>query len=572
MILTRRRFSQLAACTAIAPALGSASTRTAAVTPEVTKSRVVLEPFNYEGVHLLDGMLARQFQAAKATYYNIPNDSMLFGFRQRAGLPAPGTGLDGWYGDDTFNAFGQFLGGMARMSKAGNDQLLREKAVFLMNEWGKTIAPDGYFFYSKRPNVYHYTYEKTIGGLNDLYEYAGEKQALVYVDQITDWAIENLDRSRIGMAPRQASEGGSEWYTLSENLYRAYLNTGDPKFKKFAEVWHYDQYWLAYAKEKPNADYLHAYSHVNTLSGAAMTYRVSGDPLYLKAIVNAYSYLQRTQCFATGGYGPREQLLPANGELGASLEARTDSFETPCGSWAGFKLSRYLMGFTGDARYGDWIERLAYNGIGAALPEQATGSTFYYSDYRLGGCVKVYQEETHRGETWPCCSGTYPQAVADYHNIIYFKDREGLYINLFIPSEVTWKFGEQDVVLQQQTSYPETDTVTVTIASPQAALFPLRFRVPAWAEEGVTVTINGRPEPVTATPGSWATVRRTWKPHDQMEIRLPLKFFLAPVDEQHPKRVALVRGPLVWVRERQPLSISDIPAERWKRNASLRFL
>jgi DUF1680 family protein len=125
---------------------------------------------------------------------------------------------------------------------------------------------------------------------------------------------------------------------------------------------------------------------------------------------------------------------------------------------------------------------------------------------------------------------------------------------------VTWRFGEQDVVLQQQTSYPETDTVVVTIASAQAAAFPLRFRVPAWAGDGVTVKINGRLEPVTATPGTWATVRRTWKPRDQMEIHIPLKFLLTPVDEQHPKRVALVRGPLVWVRERQPLSNSDISA------------
>ena len=348
MPFTRREFSQMRAYTAAAPVFASAEVHPLPVAAAGNQPGMPLESFNYSGVRLLDGMLLRQFQLTRETYYNLSNDSLLFGFRQRAGLPAPGKALDGWYGSDTFHPFGQFLAGMARMSKATNDQPMREKAVFLMNEWGKTIAPDGYFFYSMHPNVYHYTYEKTIGGLNDIYEYTGAKEALVYLDRITDWAIKNLDRSQVTLPPPKASAGGDEWYTLSENLYRAYLHTGDPKYKKFAEVWHYDKYWIPYAEGRPEADFLHAYSHVNTLSSAAMAYRVSGNPLYLTAIMNAYRYLQQTQCFATGGYGPREKLLPPDGSLGASLEARTDTFETPCGSWAGFKLSRYLMSFTGE--------------------------------------------------------------------------------------------------------------------------------------------------------------------------------------------------------------------------------
>src|SRR5580704_17721379 len=226
MKITRREFSKLAACATLVPGVsGAESIVDAAPAPSFR-----LEEFGYSGVRLLDGALLRQFQVTRDTYYGIPNDSLLFGFRQRDGLPAPGKSLDGWYGDDTFSIFGQVLSGMARMSKATNDQPLREKAVFLMNEWGKTIEPDGYFFYSMHPNVYHYTYEKTIGGLNDIYEYTGAKEALVYLDRITDWAIKNLDRSKVPLPPLKASAGGDEWYTLSENLYRAYLNTGDPKY------------------------------------------------------------------------------------------------------------------------------------------------------------------------------------------------------------------------------------------------------------------------------------------------------------------------------------------------------
>jgi uncharacterized protein len=552
MKITRREFSRLAACATLVPCVSGAESiiQDAVPTPSLR-----LEEFDYSGVRLLDGPLSRQFQATRDTYYGIPNDSLLFGFRQRAGLPAPGKSLDGWYGNDTFSIFGQVLSGMARMSKATNDQPLREKALFLMTEWGKTMEPDGYFFYSKHPNVFHYTYEKTVGGLNDMYEYAGEKDALVYLDKITGWAIKNLARG-------QTKPDGGEWYTLSENLYRAYLNTGDKKYRDFAQVWHYTKYWNDYAEDHPDVAGLHAYSHVNTLSSAAMAYRVTGDPLYLRTITNGYDFLQRTQCYATGGYGAAEQLRAPDGSLGSALERRRDTFETPCGSWAGFKLSRYLMGFTGEALYGDWVERLVYNGIGAALPMKSSGSTFYYSDYQLFGCTKVYHEEDYHGETWPCCAGTYPEAVADYHNLIYFKNKTGLFVNLFVPSEVTWRHQDQNIVVRQETSYPEEREVTLTVLPEKDADFPLYFRVPGWATQGISVMINGQAQAVTAQAGTWAKVERSWKRGDQITLEIPLEFSLAAVDTQHPRRVAIVRGPVVWVRQSQaPFSTSF---SQWK--------
>ena len=85
-------------------------------------------------------------------------------------------------------------------------------------------------------------------------------------------------------------------------------------------------------------------------------------------IRNAYDFLQNTQCYATGGFGPAERIMPTNGNLGKALDYHQNTCETPCCSWAAFKLARYLMQFTGEARYGDWIERLIYNGIGGILP------------------------------------------------------------------------------------------------------------------------------------------------------------------------------------------------------------
>jgi len=32
---------------------------------------------------------------------------------------------------------------------------------------------------------------------------------------------------------------------------------------------------------------------------------------------------------------------------------------------------------------------------------------------------------------WPCCSGTFPQIAADYRISAYFRDEQGVYVNLF---------------------------------------------------------------------------------------------------------------------------------------------
>jgi DUF1680 family protein len=364
--------------------------------------------------------------------------------------------------------------------------------------------------------------------------------------KVTSFASKTFNRDNVAAAPwppELHSGKPGEWYTLSENLYRAYIASGDELFRKFGDAWLYPAYWDKFAETAApsNAWGVHAYSHVNTFSSAAMRYAVTGEPHYLAILKNAYDFLQHTQCYATGGYGPAERILRADGSLGRSLDLRLDSFETPCGSWAGFKMTRYLIGFTGEARYGDWTERLLYNGVGAALPLGAGGRNFYYSDYRLAGAMKVYDEGT-----FTCCSGSLFQDLADYHNIIYFKDPNALYVNLYVPSEVIWKREGGAVRLVQQTDYPESEISTLRIEPERSFAFGLKFRVPEWSHD-FSAKVNGAVVNVDAKPGTWASIERTWSPGDTVEIRIPLHFRMEPVDQQHPTRVAVVRGPAVYV-------------------------
>src|SRR2546421_369462 len=121
---------------------------------------------------------------------------------------------------------------------------------------------------------------------------------------------------------------------------------------------------------------------------------------------------------------------------------------TPCGSYAHFKIGRYLLRISKDSRYGDSMERVMYNTVLGAKPIQPDGSAFYYSDYTFEG-HKFY----HR-DKWPCCSGTLPQIAADYRVSAYFRDDRNIYVNLYVPSTVTWSSAGRRYSVRQTTEYP----------------------------------------------------------------------------------------------------------------------
>lgn len=171
---------------------------------------------------------------------------------------------------------------------------------------------------------------------------------------------------------------------------------------------------------------------------------------------NFYDFLQDSQCYATGGYGPAERFVFADGALGESLESRLDSFEAPCCTWAAFKLAEYLIMFSGAAKYGDWMERLLYNAIGAALPIVENGKHFYYANYHLGAGMKIYSRNNYT-----CCSGTYFQNAAGYQNLICFAGDDALCVNLYPPSTVTRERPTGAVKLTQVTNYPEAEAISM---------------------------------------------------------------------------------------------------------------
>jgi uncharacterized protein len=265
---------------------------------------------------------------------------------------------------------------------------------------------------------------------------------------------------------------------------------------------------------------------------------VAGSDKHLRAARNAFAMLL-AQSYATGGWGPDETLCTPHGdELHASLTDTHRSFETPCGSYAQFKLTRYLLRVTRDARYGDSMERTMYNTVLGAKPLQDNGEAFYYSDYNFNA------KREYKPAHWPCCSGTLPQVAADYRINIYLREPNAIYVNLYVPSTLRWTESGTALTLTQESDYPFEDRVTFTLTSSQPAELTLHLRIPAWAE-GASIRVNGTRPQAAVTAGRFASIRREWKTGDRIELELPLKVRLEPINTRHPNTVALLRGPLV---------------------------
>ncbi len=432
-----------------------------------------------------------------------------------------------------------------------------EKVRVLVREWGECIADDGYFFFSARPNAPHYIFDKMVGGLVDAWVHCRIEEALQFLDRITTWACEHLARTR--RFAFTEFMGDTEWYTLTENLVRASIATGSSRYRDFAQVWAYDDYWNLYPAggelfvPKTGVSAYHAYSHVNTLGGAGALYRVTGDQRYLEILRSAHDVLTSDHTFATGGFGPDEQLLPPS-QLPGRLAATHHSFETQCGSFAVLKLVKYLMRFTGEARYGDWAERILINALLASQETADDGRAFYYSDYCLEGGTK-FRHDT----AWTCCTGTRPMAVADVCDLIWFKDEDGLYVNLFVPSTVEWSRGGSRITVEQCTRFPESEKVSLKIRTTAPAEFSVRVRMPGWIAGEMRWELNGEDIKPTAQRRGWTEYRRTWRDEDQLSITLPGGLWRLPLRMGHEFPAALAYGPVVLAIRAQEVNPHAFP-------------
>ncbi len=505
-----------------------------------------LRQLDYSAVTLLPGPMQEQFDYHRRLVLNIPDDMLLKPFRERAGQAAPGEDMGGWYSNSAFfdprgswegfcpgHSFGQYVSTMARVAAITGETQYKAKAESLLAGIAPTLTNE---FYAGYP-LPGYVFDKILLGCVEAHTLLHTAMARPLAEHTFGVVSPHLPEKALSRAEAMARphvnerQTWDETYTMPENLFLAYRRMGgNPMFReagmRFLED---DTYFNPLSEDVNILPGNHAYSHVNAFSSAAQAYETLGSEKHLRAAKNAFRMLL-AQSFATGGWGPGETLLrPATDDLTRSLFTTPASFETPCGSYAHFKITRYLLRITGDPQYGDSMERVLYNTVLGAKPIRPDGTAFYYADFTMTA-RKAYAKDK-----WHCCAGTLPQITADYGISSYLggvpagngaaASDTGLTVVLFVPSRVVFQHAGGAVTLTQETMYPAVPTTVMKLTMEKDASFPLAVRIPAWAGAGTRVTVNGMRVAGEVKPGTFLRLERTWRTGDRVEMSfdMPLR-------------------------------------------------
>ena len=515
------------------------------VTATETVTRVPLQAFPLDSVTLTGGLPRAEMLADQRYLHALDSDRLLYNFRVNAGLPAPGKPLGGWE-SPTIEVRGHFVGhylsACALMYRSAGDNALRAKGDHMVAELAKCQKAIGTGYLSAFPATFfdrleagkpvwapYYTIHKIMNGLLDMYQYCGNKQALTVAEGMADYFKTRTDKlSEARMDACLTDEFGG----MANVLYDLYGMTGRPRYLALAHRFDQASFLGPLALGHDNLTNIHANTHIPKILGAGRRYELLGDTDYRNIVSFFWDRVADHRSYATGGSNKGEFW----GEPDALAHTLVGNNQETCTTYNMLKVTRDLIRWTGDPRYADYYERAYFNGI---LPAQnpKTGMMIYYLPLATGN-TKAFGTPN---DTFWCCYGTGVESFAKLGDSVYFHTANDLYVNLYVPSEVTWT--DKKLRLTQATRFPDADTSTFTVHAKTPTAFTLRLHIPYWAA-GYSVAVNGKAVPCTARLTSYLPVNRTWKEGDTVRVTLPMRLHTQPMPDDASMQ-AVMYGPIV---------------------------
>jgi DUF1680 family protein len=521
------------------------------------------QAFPLPDVRLLEGPFRHAMELDHQYLLSLDPDRLLHVFRLNAGLPSSATPYGGWMAPK-HNSRGEFVGhylsASARMVALTGDGKLRQQAdrvvaglAACQEKFGNGYLhthPDTFSQRCEAPVPFWYQIHKVLTGLLDMHGYSGNLQALGVARKLGDWACgaaAKFDDSQIQHMLR-LEHGG-----INEALANLYARTGDRKYLQLSLRFNHAAVIGPAMMHFDLLDGLHANTQIPKFIGVARQFELTADPSLETAARFFWESVVGDRSYVIGGHSDHELFSP-KAALSQFLSPTT--CET-CNTYNMLKLTHRLMLREPRTEYADYCERALYNHILTSQDPQ-TGMMLYYVP--LNGPAGKLGTPT---DSFWCCYGTGIENHVRYGESIYFHDGgQGLYVNLFIPSELAWR--EAGVTLRQETRFPEADTSRLTFTCARPVQRTLHLRHPTWAISGIHVAVNGQPQTIASRPGSYASLTRTWQTGDTVAIRLPM-VVRTEAFRDNPRKVALLYGPVVLaatIAPQQPVPAITVAVDR----------
>jgi hypothetical protein len=526
--------------------LSAASVRPAEkVAPAIT---IRAHPFALRQVRLLDGPFREAMERDRKYLHSLDTDRLLHMFRVTAGLRSSSKPYGGWEKPDVElrgHSIGHYLSACALMYASTGDQALKAQASKVVAELAKcqiSLGRSGYlsafpeeFFdrveTGKKVWAPWYTLHKIYAGLIDMYEFCDSVQALKVAVGMAQWARQRTGRLDEAQMQKMldVEHGG-----MNDALRHLYAVTGEADLLALARRFDHRALLDPLAHRQDRLKGLHVNTQIPKVIGAARGYELTGEPYFYDVATYFWNEVTGARCYATGGTSNDEHWRTEPYQLASELGR--ESHETCC-TYNMLKLTRHLFTWQPDPAYADYYERALFNGI-LATQDPGNGMMMYYVPMAPGYYKTFMQPE----DSFWCCTGTGMENHAKYGDSIYFYDDGGLFVNLFIASELDW--SERGIRIRQETRFPEEARTTFVVKSAKPANFTLRVRIPEWIASGAQATLNGRRLDVFSSPSSYLAVTRTWHDGDTLAVDLPMKLHLERLPDDA-DTVAIMYGPLV---------------------------
>ncbi len=214
-----------------------------------------------------------------------------------------------------------------------------------------------------------------------------------------------------------------------------------------------------------------------------------------------------------------------------------------CNTYNMLRLTEQLFDTEPKAEYADYYERALFNHILSAINPNHPGYV-YFTPIRPGH-YRVYSEP---GQGFWCCVGTGMENPGKYGEFIYAHSKEGVYVNLFIASELT--DPALGLKLRQNTAFPDEEQTKLTLTLDAPKTFTLFIRYPAWVAPGaLSIKVNGAAITTSGAPCSYIPIKREWKNNDTVEVHMPMRTTVVGLPDASPW-YAILHGRLYWPHQK----------------------
>ena len=433
---------------------------------------------------------------------------------------------------------------------------------------GRTIPRDAG---KERWSNIRYSHELYNAG--HLYEAAVAHYYATGKRSLLDVAVKNADLlyATFYEPNRKIVPGHEEIELALVKLYRA---TQDPRYLALARFFLdargsggkqgvYSQDHLPVTEQREAVG--HAVRGLYLYMGMADVAALEQDAQYIAAIDSLWNNIVSRKLYITGGFGG---LIDG--------EAFGDNYYLPndkaycetCAAIANCMWNQRMFQLHGDAKYIDVLERSLYNNVLSGI--SLDGMEFFYPNV-LEVREEMFGEWSARRSPWfdcSCCPSNLSRFIPSLSGYIYATGKNRVYVNLFGSSEATLSLGkDRRVAISQQSDYPWSGEVAITVDENAAGRFDLLIRIPGWTQERpvasdlyryvspetarTVIRINGKEVDYRQEKG-YAVLSRRWKEGDRISVSFPMEVRKVTVNERvtfDRGKFAVERGPIVYCAE-----------------------